>query len=88
MPKMVYNSDNTDNIADSRKKGIEMTTAEAAQVLRVHSRTMARYLSKEMIPSRALNLRDRVVSIDDLRRFAADHKLTIDEELVKKILTQ
>jgi hypothetical protein len=88
MPNEDYNIDNLDNLAKSGKERGEMTTTQAAQVLRVHPRTMARYLATDKIPSRSLNLRDRVVAIDDLRNFAAAHKLQIDEELAQSFLSQ
>ena len=88
MPNEDYNIDNIDNFAKSGKERGEMTTTQAAQVLRVHPRTMARYLATDKIPSRSLNLRDRVVAIDDLRQFASAHKLQIDEDKVKEFLAQ
>lgn len=87
MPELNYNNiDSNDN--ESKERRIEMTVAQAAQILGVHIMTVGRYLKKGILPYRAKNRRDRFISLDALRQFAADNKMTIDEELVKKILTQ
>jgi excisionase family DNA binding protein len=87
MPDKDYN--NTSNICNTHEgRQIEMTVSQVAEILGVHKMTVGRYLKKGILPYRAINLKSKVIPLDDLRQFAAAHKLQIDEDKVKEILAQ
>jgi len=64
---------------------MDLTVAQGAEILGVNYRTMARYVASGKLPSRRRNLREQVISMDDLRKFAEDYKLLFNDQIAQEL---
>lgn len=82
-PNEGYNGDSKDNSEVLDGRNINVTTLQAAQMIGVTRRSIARYIESGKLPARKKNLRDLIINLDDLRKFAAENSLTLDETKLK-----
>lgn len=83
MPKRVYTEETQETI--ERSTGVIMTTNQAAELLGVTRRSITNYINGGKLPAHQKNLKDKLIALDDLRKFAADHKLRLNEELIARL---
>ena len=74
--------DTQDNFHGS---SMDLTTSQAAEILGVTSRSIARYVAGGKLPARNRNLRDIVIRMDDLRKFAEDYNLMFNDQLAQEL---
>ena len=80
----VYN-DKNDQIDNFHGSSMDLTTSQAAEILGVTSRSIARYVAGGKLPARNRNLRDIVIRMDDLRKFAEDYNLMFNDQLAQEL---
>ena len=78
-----YNGDSMDYEEQMDGRSIDVTTMQAAHMLGVTRRSIARYIESGKLPARKKNLRDLIINLDDLRRFATENSITLDESKMK-----
>ncbi|MCB0143837.1 MAG: helix-turn-helix domain-containing protein [Caldilineaceae bacterium] len=73
-------------MSDSHLDSLELSSSEAGQILNVSTRTINRYVKREMLTARLQGMK-RVarISIDDLRTFAESYGFVVNEVVVEEI---
>lgn len=80
------NRKRNERMSDSHLDSLELSSSEAGQILNVSTRTINRYVKREMLTARLQGMK-RVarISIDDLRTFAESYGFVVNEVVVEEI---
>jgi len=64
---------------------MDVTTQQAAELLKITSRTVVRYISGGKLKARRHGLKVFVINLDELREFATRNNLMFDESLAQQL---
>jgi len=77
-----------DTMDNHEGRAMDVTTEQAAELLGVTRRSIARYISSGKLAARRHGLRMFSISLDDLREFAAKNNLLFNESVAQKLTQQ
>lgn len=67
---------------------MDVSTAQAAQLLGVTSPTIHNYIKAGLISARKRGIRNLVINLDELRLFSERNNIIFDTELAEKLAQQ